>query len=82
MVGNPDSTDCPPQPHRYTEPVTDGILTMTTNDVDRIETEIAQCKDALRSPRIGLFESRRLFRRLESLYRELDRLLEKDLEHA
>ena len=55
---------------------------MTTNDVDRIETEIAQCKDALRSPRIGLFESRRLFRRLESLYRELDRLLEKDLEHA
>jgi hypothetical protein len=47
---------------------------MTTNDVDRIETEIAQCKDALRSPRIGLFESRRLFRRLESLYRELDRL--------
>ena len=47
---------------------------MTTNDVDRIETEIAQCKDALRSPRIGLFESRRLFRRLESLYREQDKL--------
>ena len=43
-------------------------------DTQRIETEIAQCKDALRSPRIGLFESRRLFRRLESLYRELDRL--------
>ena len=43
-------------------------------DTQRIETEIAQCKDALRSPRIGLFESRRLFRRLEALYRELDSL--------
>jgi hypothetical protein len=54
---------------------------MTTNDVDRIETEIAQCKDALRSPRIGLFESRRLFRRLESLYRELDTLIKDIPEH-
>ena len=48
----------------------------------RVNLELAQVKEALRSPRIGLFESRRLFRRLESLYRELDRLLEKDLEHA
>ena len=78
MVGSLVSTDCPPQPHRYTEPVTDGILTM---DTQRIETEIAQCKDALRSPKIGLFESRRLFRRLESLYRELDSLTKDIPEH-
>ena len=49
-------------------------------DTQRIEAEIAQCKDALRSPRVGLFESRRLFRRLEALYRELD-TLEKDVGH-
>ena len=51
------------------------------NDLDRVTLELAQVKEALRSPRIGLFESRRLFRRLEQLYRELD-TLEKDVEHA
>ena len=53
----------------------------TPNELDRVNLELAQVKDALRSPRIGLFESRRLFRRLEQLYRELD-TLEKDTEHA
>ena len=43
-------------------------------DTQRIETEIAQCKAALRSPRIGLIASRRLYNRLGQLYRELDRL--------
>lgn len=57
------STDCPPQPNSCMEPVTDGILTM---DTQHIETEIAQCKAALRSPHRP-FESRRLFRRLELL---------------
>ena len=42
-------------------------------DTQRIETEIAQCKAALRSPRIGLIASRRLYNRLGQLYRELDR---------
>ena len=50
-------------------------------DTQRIETEIAQCKTALRSPKVGLFESRRLFRRLESLYRELDSLTKDIPEH-
>ena len=46
----------------------------TTTDLDRVNRELAQVKEALRSPRIGLFESRRLYRRLESLYREQDKL--------
>ena len=46
----------------------------------RVNLELAQVKDALRSSKVGLFESRRLYRRLEQLYRELDRL-EKDVEH-
>ena len=57
------------------------MATQPPSDVDRVNLGIAQCKDALRSPKIGLFESRRLFRRLESLYRELDTLEAKDLEH-
>ena len=57
------------------------MATQPPSDVDRVNLEIAQCKDALRSPRIGLFESRRLFRRLESLYRELDSLTKDIPEH-
>ena len=44
------------------------------NDLDRVNAEINQCRAALRSPSVGLFASRKLYRRLESLYRELDRL--------
>ena len=56
-------------------PVTDGILTMDTHtELDRVNAEINQCRAALRSPSVGLFASRKLYRRLESLYRELDRL--------
>ena len=40
----------------------------------RVNAEIDQCRAALRSPTVGLFASRKLYRRLESLYRELDRL--------
>ena len=43
-------------------------------DLDRVNLELAQVQEALRSPRIGLFASRRLYRRLEQLYRELDSL--------
>ena len=60
------------------------MATQPPSDVDRVNLELAQVKEAMRSPKIGLFESRRLFRRLESLYRELDRLT-KDIpenEHA
>ena len=49
-------------------------------DLDLARRDLAQVKDALRSSKVGLFESRRLYRRLEQLYRELDRL-EKDVEH-
>ena len=46
----------------------------TQPELDRVNLELAQVKDALRSPRIGLFESRRLYNRLGQLYREIDRL--------
>ena len=46
----------------------------TQHELTRVNLELAQVKEALRSPRIGLFESRKLYRRLESLYRELDSL--------
>lgn len=46
----------------------------TQHELTRVNLELAQVKDALRNPRVGLFESRRLFRRLEQLYRELDSL--------
>ena len=46
---------------------------MDTNDVDRIHRELDQVRAALRSPKIGLLSSRKLYRRLDQLYRELDR---------
>ena len=46
----------------------------TQHELTRVENEIAQVKDALRSPKVGLIASRRLFNRLWQLYRELDSL--------
>ena len=43
-------------------------------DLTRVNAEIDQCRAALRSPKIGLLSSRKLYRRLESLYREQDKL--------
>ena len=51
------------------------------NDLDRVNAEINQCRAALRSPSVGLFASRKLYRRLESLYREQDRLTKDIPEH-
>ena len=50
----------------------------TPNELDRVNAEIDQCQAALRVPTVGLFASRKLYRRLEALYRELDSL-EKDI---
>ena len=49
-------------------------MTQTQNDLDRIHRELDQVRAALRSPKIGLLSSRKLYRRLESLYREQDKL--------
>ena len=46
-------------------------------ELARVERDIDQVHAALRSPTVGLFTSRRLYRRLESLYRELDTILER-----
>ena len=56
----------------------------TQHELTRVENELAQVKEALRSPKVGLIASRRLYNRLGQLYRELDRLT-KDIpenEHA
>ena len=60
------------------------MATQPPSDVDRVNLELAQVKEALRSPKVGLIASRRLYNRLGQLYRELDRLT-KDIpenEHA
>ena len=43
-------------------------------DLDLARRDLLQVKAALNDPKIGLFASRKLYRRLESLYRELERL--------
>ena len=48
-------------------------MTQTQNDLDRIHRELDQVRAALRSPKIGLLSSRKLYNRLGQLYRELDR---------
>ena len=56
----------------------------TQHELTRVNLELAQVKEALRSPKVGLIASRRLYNRLGQLYRELDRLT-KDIpenEHA
>ena len=44
------------------------------NEIARCNRELAQVREALRSPRIGLFASRKLYRRLDQLYRQVDAL--------
>ena len=45
----------------------------TQHELDRINRELDQVRAALRSPKIGLISSRKLYNRLGQLYRELDR---------
>ena len=44
------------------------------NEIARCNRELAQVREALRSPRVGLFASRKLYRRLDQLYRQIDAL--------
>ena len=44
------------------------------NEIARCNRELAQVREALRSPRIGLFASRKLYRRLDQLHRQIDAL--------
>ena len=44
------------------------------NEIARCNRELAQVREALRSPKIGLFASRKLYRRLEQLHRQIDAL--------
>ena len=43
---------------------------VTNDDLSRVRSELAQVKRALNDSHIGLFASRRLYRRLESLFRQ------------
>ena len=45
----------------------------TQHELDRINRDLDQVRAALRSPKIGLLSSRKLYNRLGQLYRELDR---------
>ena len=45
----------------------------TQHELDRINRDLDQVRAALRSPKIGLISSRKLYNRLGQLYRELDR---------
>lgn len=53
----------------------------TQHELTRVNLELAQVKAALRSPKVGLIASRRLYNRLGQLYRELDRLTKDIPEH-
>ena len=44
------------------------------NEIARCNRELAQVREALRSPKIGLFASRKLYRRLEQLHRQIEAL--------
>ena len=44
------------------------------NEIARCNRELAQVREALRSPRVGLFASRKLYRRLDQLHRQIDAL--------
>ena len=43
-------------------------------EIARCNRELAQVRAALRSPKIGLLASRKLYRRLDQLYRQIDAL--------
>ena len=44
------------------------------NEIARCNRELNQVREALRSPKIGLFASRKLYRRLEQLHRQIESL--------
>ena len=46
----------------------------THTELTRAQTELAQVRAALNDRRVGLFASKRLYARLGSLLREIDRL--------
>lgn len=46
----------------------------TQHELTRAQTELAQVRAALNDRRVGLFASKRLYARLGSLLREIDRL--------
>ena len=46
----------------------------TEHELDRCNRELAQVREALRSPKLGLFASKRLYARMGALLREIDKL--------
>ena len=46
----------------------------TQHELTRAQNDLAQVKDAMRSPKVGLFAMKRLYARYGQLLREIDKL--------